>query len=148
MPDYSTYFRIHNRLDIDLQLQDDKIPFGYWEKKPNGGLVPAFSVSDEFQVKDKAVWPEGTEADMYFRGSRGDRKISIHVYFTCPWGNEYSNAADCTSDSSQLLCSVSGLNSKEPKYHPLNGKRTIVSILPDTYTKQPSADFIIDRRVK
>ena len=53
MVDLSCYFRIHNRLDVDLQLDDtSQIHYGHWEKKPNDGLVPAFSVSEEFQIKD------------------------------------------------------------------------------------------------
>ena len=50
--DYSSYFKIHNRLDIDLQLKDDTLSHGHWEKKPNDGHVPAFTVSDEFQIQD------------------------------------------------------------------------------------------------
>lgn len=51
--DYSSNFRIHNLLDVDLKMANDIISYGYWLKKPNDGIVPAHSVSGEFQLKDR-----------------------------------------------------------------------------------------------
>ena len=84
---------------------------------------------------------------MYFRGSRNGTDISVHVYITCPYSSR--NAADCSSGSSQLLCSVGGFDSNSSEGHPVRGKYTVVEMYKGyTYSLHEQVDFIIDRRVK
>lgn len=135
--DYSTSFRIHNHLDVGLNLNLEEIIDGFWTSKPNGGNIAAQSSTDRWVLKDKIgtsasfftalcwslsrhcppiVGLVGTEVKLTFRGQSDKEVILIDVHVRC--GTVLNNTATISSKEDLVFHT----SPYEGGGHPLYGK--------------------------
>jgi len=101
MGDYSSTFKILNRLQIDLHSEYQDPTDGYWLRTV--GTVEANSTSDDSQLKDK-FGIHGSDGQVHLKGKLNGKDIVIWIHVKC--GTAQNNVAHITSPSSGLALSV------------------------------------------
>ncbi|QKX61629.1 uncharacterized protein TRUGW13939_08781 [Talaromyces rugulosus] len=124
MPDYSSWFRIHNRLNVPLIQKSEAVYSGYWERWPPQ-RIEGHSTSGWFQIKDK-FGSFGSDGEVQYDANIDGQTYTIQFKAKCPSGDP--NEAKIWNLSPGDNPPVVTVSSISPHGHPTEADFVVISL--------------------